>query len=213
MSTAGGPGPASASPLAAAPSFVEAPFARAALLTLLLATAGLGRWAAASGGLADGIVVGALFGAVLVAGVALVGWRPAALPWRQLVTGVSVGLAGAAALLVLALATRWPGPWLPFHPAGSFVTWAAVTVLVASAEELVLRGALFDALDNAGGPVAALLLTAAAFALLHVPSYGWYVVPLDFGVGLFLGGLRLWTGGVAAPAVAHVVADLATWWI
>jgi membrane protease YdiL (CAAX protease family) len=213
MNTAGGPGRFSARPLVAAPSFVGTPLVRAAMLTLLLATAGFGRWAAASGGVADGIVVGTLFGAVLAMGGALAGWRPVALPWRRLVTGVVVGLAGAAALVTLALATRWPGPWLPFHPAGSFVTWTAVTVLVASAEELVLRGALFDALDEAGGPVAALLLAAVAFALLHVPSYGWYVVPLDFGVGLFLGGLRLWTGGVAAPAVAHVVADLATWWI
>ena len=49
--------------------------------------------------------------------------------------------------------------------------------------------------------------------MLHVPLYGWHVVPLDLGVGLFLGGLRLLTGGAVAPAVAHTVADLATWWI
>ena len=33
------------------------------------------------------------------------------------------------------------------------------------------------------------------------------------GVGLWLAGLRLATGGVAAPAIAHTVADLATWWL
>ena len=63
---------------------------------------------------------------------------------------------GRVALVVLALATRWPGPWLPFDPAGSFMPWAAVTVLVATAEEVVLRGALFDALDEASGTVVAL---------------------------------------------------------
>ena len=56
-------------------------------------------------------------------------------------------------------------------------------------------------------------MTSVVFALLHVPLYGWHVVPLDLGVGLWLAGLRLISGGVAAPAVAHVVADLATWWL
>jgi hypothetical protein len=39
------------------------------------------------------------------------------------------------------------------------------------------------------------------------------VVPLDLGVGVWLGGLRLATGGVAASAIAHGLADLSTWWI
>ena len=38
-------------------------------------------------------------------------------------------------------------------------------------------------------------------------------VPLDFGVGLLFGGLRLWFGGPAAPAAKHVLANLATWWL
>ena len=48
---------------------------------------------------------------------------------------------------------------------------------------------------------------------MHVPFYGWHVVPLDLGVGVFLAGLRLASGSVAAPAIAHIVADLATWWV
>jgi hypothetical protein len=32
-------------------------------------------------------------------------------------------------------------------------------------------------------------------------------------VGLGFAGLRLVTGGIAAPAAAHAVADLATWWL
>jgi len=48
---------------------------------------------------------------------------------------------------------------------------------------------------------------------MHVPLYGWHVVPLDLGVGIFLGGLRLAGGGWAGPAIAHAVADLATWWL
>ncbi len=190
-----------------------APLVRAAVIALMLGGAIGARWAATVGALADGIVVGAAFGGLLVLGAALAGWRPRILRGRRLAADVSIGLGGGTALLVVALAGRWPGPWLPFDPAGSFVPWAAVTVVVATAEELFLRGVLFDALDDATGSTAALLATSVIFALLHVPLYGWHVVPLDLGVGLFLGGLRLLTGGTVAPAVAHVVADLATWWI
>ena len=77
----------------------------------------------------------------------------------------------------------------------------------------MLRGALFDGLARLGGPAAAIALTSLAFALMHVPSYGWQVVPLDLGAGLLLGGLRLLSGGIAAPAIAHALADLATWWL
>ena len=59
----------------------------------------------------------------------------------------------------------------------------------------------------------AVAFTTIAFALLHVPLYGWHVVPLDLGVGLGFAGLRLLTKGIAAPAAAHAVADLATWWL
>jgi membrane protease YdiL (CAAX protease family) len=61
--------------------------------------------------------------------------------------------------------------------------------------------------------MAALGLTTLAFALMHVPMYGWHVVPLDLAVGFTLGGLRIATRGIAAPAVAHAIADLATWWL
>jgi membrane protease YdiL (CAAX protease family) len=94
-----------------------------------------------------------------------------------------------------------------------FVAWGIVTALVVTGEEVLLRGALFRTIDGAAGPLAAVLVTGLAFALMHVPLYGWGVVPLDLGVGIVLGGLRLASGGVAAPAVAHLLADLSTWWL
>ena len=99
------------------------------------------------------------------------------------------------------------------RPAAPFLPWAAITILVASGEEALLRGRLFDAIRGAGGVVPAVLVTTVAFALMHVPLYGWHVLPLDLAVGLGFAGLRLLTRGVAAPAAAHAVADLATWWI
>jgi membrane protease YdiL (CAAX protease family) len=99
------------------------------------------------------------------------------------------------------------------RPAVPFIPWLAVTGLVATAEEVALRGALFDVTERMGGPATAILVTSLAFAIMHVPLYGPHVLLLDLGVGLALGGLRLWSGGVTAPAAAHVVADAATWWI
>src|SRR5439155_23100071 len=92
------------------------------------------------------------------------------------------------------------------RPAAPFVPWAGIVVLVAVAEEAVLRGRLFDAIRRGGGVGMAVVVTTAAFALIHVPLYGWHVVPLDLAVGLALGGLRVATGGFAAPAAAHAIA-------
>ncbi len=210
MTTPAGPG---ARPAIRGSGPAAAALIRAAWIALLLGLAVAIRWAAIVGAVSDGIVVGAAFGSVLAFGAVLSGWRPSPLGGRRLASGAALGLAGGTALVALAVATRWPGPWLPFDPAPAFVPWAAVTILVATAEEVVLRGALFRALADGAGWTAALLGTSILFAVLHVPLYGWHVVPLDLGVGLFLGGLRLLTGGTVAPAVAHVVADLATWWI
>ena len=88
-----------------------------------------------------------------------------------------------------------------------------VTALVVTAEEVMLRGALLSALDEGAGPMVAVLASSLAFALMHVPLYGWGAVPTDLAAGIWLAGLRYLTGGVAAPAVAHYLADLATWWL
>lgn len=98
----------------------------------------------------------------------------------------------------------------PLHGTDGFLPWALAVTVVAAAEELFLRGALFDAV---GRPWAAVALGAVLFALLHVPLYGWHVVPLDLAVGLVLGGLRLETGTPAAPVVTHVGADLVGWFL
>jgi hypothetical protein len=57
------------------------------------------------------------------------------------------------------------------------------------------------------------MVTTAAFGLMHVPLYGWSVLPLDLAAGLWLGGLRVASGGATAPAVAHTIADLVAQWL
>ena len=162
---------------------------------------------------ADGLVVGVAFGTVLVAIALAGGWRPGLPRAGSVGRSVAMGLAAAGALIAIAAVARARGPWIPLDPAAALLSWAQVTILVATAEELVLRGALFDAAEEAVGTAGAVAVAAVAFALLHVPLYGWAVVPLDLGVGVLLGGLRILTGGVTAPAIAHAVADLAAWWL
>lgn len=126
------------------------------------------------------------------------------------VRAVVVGSVGAAVLVLPVLATHGVGGHLA---ATGYATWASATVLVATAEEAFLRGALYDAVARAHGIDLAVVVGAVAFAALHVPLYGWHVVPLDLAVGLVLGALRVLTGTWLAPAVAHVGADLAGWWL
>jgi membrane protease YdiL (CAAX protease family) len=157
----------------------------------------------------DGVFEGAIFGLALLAVAFLGGLRPSEPP----LGAVAVGLAVGAVLVAVSILARWPVPPLVLGHAAPFLPWVAVTSLVATSEELVMRGTLWRWAQATGGDVAALLATSLLFSLMHVPVYGPAVIPLDFGVGLVFGGLRLWFGGAAAPAAAHVLADLATWWL
>jgi membrane protease YdiL (CAAX protease family) len=125
---------------------------------------------------------------------------------------VLVGLAGAA-LVCAPVGLERLLTFEPVHSADGFLPWAAAVTVVATAEEVFLRGTLYDAVEQLHGATAAIVVGAVAFALLHVPLYGWHVVPLDLAVGLVLGGLRQGTGTPAAPAVTHVGADFVGWFL
>lgn len=181
----------------AATARLSAGFAAAVALRLALGGLGVGR----------SVPAGLAFAAALVALSLAAGVR-LGLRGRDL----TVGLLGGGVIAVPLLVSRLEG--LPLHrPGGSFLMWAAVVALVAAAEELFLRGALFDSVTELAGRWSAIVVAAVAFAALHVPLYGWHVVPLDVAVGVWLGALRTATGSWAAPAVAHVTADLAAWWL
>jgi membrane protease YdiL (CAAX protease family) len=80
----------------------------------------------------------------------------------------------------------------------------------ALTEEIAFRGVVLDALASAVGVPAALVLQAVAFGLVHVAGVpgGAWGVPLAGIYGLLLGVLRVQTRGLAAPLVAHFLADL-----
>ncbi|HXA29304.1 MAG TPA: CPBP family intramembrane glutamic endopeptidase [Candidatus Angelobacter sp.] len=125
---------------------------------------------------------------------------------------VALGAAGGGVLVLLVVllpglpVQLWPRP-----SAAAAVPWTLLVACIAVAEEVVFRGVLFDAVARLGGAVCAAVVCALAFAAVHVPLYGWRALPLDLGVGLWLGGLRVLSGGVIAPAVAHAVADCGAW--
>ena len=181
-----------------------------ALLGLGLAAAVSLRVAVAGGEGPRSAAAGVLFGAALLALAVAAGWRPG----RPSLRTLGLGAGGGAVLLAVPLALHLGGtPLRAGSPAGDFAVWALVVALVAAAEEALLRGALMDELLRRVRPELAVAVAAVAFAALHLPLYGWVALPLDLAVGVWLGGLRLRSGGAGAPAVAHTVADLASWWL
>jgi membrane protease YdiL (CAAX protease family) len=78
-------------------------------------------------------------------------------------------------------------------------------------EELYFRGLLYPALQRKLGNIAAIALTAAAFAGLHASQLASSLAPLMmlFVVGLILTLIRALTGSVATSFIFHVVYNAA----
>lgn len=209
--TAAAPAAPTAAPAAptAAPAGPGPAGVRTAVLLAALAGALLVRLGLAGVRGPHDAVAGAAFGALLLVIAVVAGRAPG--PHAGPARAAAAALAGTGVLLAPPLVAHLGRPGQ--LPGAGFAGWAPVVVLVAVAEEAVLRGALFDAARAWRGERAALMLTTAAFALVHVPLYGAAALPLDAAAGIVLGGLRLWTGTVSAPAFAHAAADLAGWWL
>lgn len=83
-----------------------------------------------------------------------------------------------------------------------------LTIIVAAvAEEAFFRRFLYGWLERFG-PVFAIAITSLVFAVIHVPTYGLAVLPIDIAAGAVLGWQRYATGGWTAPAITHVLANL-----
>jgi membrane protease YdiL (CAAX protease family) len=185
----------------------------AATRSLLLiggVSAALGLRAALGGGdAAASMPAGLVFAVALLAVAAGAGWRAG----RPTTRGAALGVAGGSVLVAAWLTARNGFAIDVASPNAAIALWTPVVAMVAVGEEVVLRGVLFDAMREWRGDGAALVATTLLFALIHVTLYGVGALPLDLAVGLLLGGLRIVSGGVLAPAVAHVIADLAGGWL
>jgi membrane protease YdiL (CAAX protease family) len=130
---------------------------------------------------------------------------------------VATAIISAAALI---LWTAFAKPNL----AGSFAMMPAMPLYVyplaaigfaflnAAMEEVVFRGIMLEALDSALGETSwSLGMQAVSFAALHYRSgfpNGGLGVLMVFVYGLMLGMVRRRAGGLLAPWIAHVAADI-----
>ena len=99
---------------------------------------------------------------------------------------------------------------LPLRVLGGVVVAGVVfSILNATLEELVFRGVLFDAVQSQWGAWGTLIGTAILFGLGHMHGYppGLLGACLAAVFGFVMGALRLWTGGLLLPIVAHMGAD------
>ncbi len=90
-------------------------------------------------------------------------------------------------------------------------------VVVALPEELFFRGCLHELLERrfpptrrwlGGGVGLALILSSAAFALIHLPKDGDPRALATFFPGLVFGWMRSATGSILAPVIAHASSNV-----
>lgn len=155
--------------------------------------------------LGDGISTAA-FG-VGLATIAWV-WRGEGTDGSRWGLGVSV-IAGLC--LGVVLVTPLFGTALSGRPLTEFWQWGAIAAAIATLEEVAIRGRLQQCWTREAGPVAAIVIGAVVFAVIHLSRYGVAAMPLDFAVGLALGGLRAVTGRILPGAIAHIMADWGAW--
>ena len=92
-------------------------------------------------------------------------------------------------------------------PLAVALLFIAIVVVAPVCEEIAFRGFLFRGLaDSFVGVAGAIVLTAAAWALMHV-QYDWFVIGQIFLLGLLFGWLRWASGSTLLTIVLHVIAN------
>jgi hypothetical protein len=160
---------------------------------------------------------------LIVVGSAALLLRPVGVPSALLIT-VGVGVIGLLVPLPLAARRVSTMRWVGVVAIGTaaFAIARARTVAVPSsvslldiganaiaavAEEIFFRRLTFGWLLRWGSGIA-VIGSAGAFALVHARAYGLSALPLDLAAGILFGWQRWSSGGWAAPALTHVVANL-----
>lgn len=127
---------------------------------------------------------------------------------------------GLAALAPPGMCARYDGWQSMSAPAIdlAMVEFALIQlVVVALPEELLFRGCLLHLLERAlppkrrflgGGIGWALIISAAMFALIHIPKDGDPRALATFFPGLMFGWMRSATGSILAPTLAHASSNI-----
>lgn len=121
-----------------------------------------------------------------------------------------VGAAGALVGWVIVVDPPPPPFFAAFSGAPSWLLVLGFSLVNAVWEEAFFRGIVQSELTAVWGVAPAVVLQAVAFGIAHLHGFpsGWTGVVMSGVWGLFLGVLRVVGGGMAAPYVAHVGADL-----
>lgn len=147
------------------------------------------------------------------------GWpslRVAVALWPSRLWPIGIAAALATALASDGLSLLLGKPIVPpeyrpiFANPASGVLFALFTVAVPPVvEEVVFRGVLYPALAHVYGSVGGILLSAAAFGLVHIFTYGldWYIVLLTTLTGAVLAVLRAYTGSLWPCVAAHAASN------
>jgi membrane protease YdiL (CAAX protease family) len=102
----------------------------------------------------------------------------------------------------------------PRGPADAALSLAAISIAPAVCEELLFRGFVLQALRGPLGTAAAVALSTAFFAVIHLDFSGsgptLYRVPFAFAVGVGFALLRLRSGSLLPAMVAHAVVNATT---
>jgi membrane protease YdiL (CAAX protease family) len=147
-------------------------------------------------------------GALILGGAALavtvIGWPADRLGLGTSRLGLRI-LGGLALAAVLLLPTAVRANSAPILPAS--LALAAVTISVA--QELAFRGALYAALDEAGGAPLAIIGSTVAWTAAHALSHPPAFLGAVATAGLLLALWRWACRDLVAPIIGHVIADLA----
>jgi uncharacterized protein len=142
------------------------------------------------------------------------GWRFGKISTPAVIATLVIG---AGACVVLAAFDHFAKPdvralgeFLPVSALGGLVV-AGVIFSIGNAllEEVIFRGVLFEAVESQFGVWGAVIGTAALFGYGHMHGYppGPMGAVLAGIFGLCLGWLRVFTGGLGLPVLAHIAAD------
>ena len=134
-------------------------------------------------------------------------WAPA--PWSTSMV-VTCGVLAAFGVMVASVLLRTPDTDSPMKallsdPVSIVMLAVIGTTLAPVCEEVIFRGFLQPLLVRSLGAVAGILVTAAAFGLLHFQEYGnsWRHALLISAAGAAFGWVRYRTGSTKAAAVMH----------
>ena len=102
----------------------------------------------------------------------------------------------------------------PSNPLDALASVAAIAIAPAVFEEVLFRGIVLPSFRAALGAAGAVLASAALFGAIHLDmgegGAVLYRIPFAFAVGAVLGALRLSTGELLPPVLAHATLNTIT---